>query len=257
MKNLKKFFKQTIVIVSIEIAVAIFLCVIIFLFVVVPNFNSWRSNSSSREETAQRLERVERNLQSVASIDAEKIKVLSEQLQKLLSDQADPLRFLNLLEVVAKSSGMELSAAQVTTQSQPSVAPSAPTGAAAPQTPVSDGASSPAQSGASAVAVPNQSVKISFSGSFSNLLRLLTNVDKADMVSLIKSVSVSKTQGESGVSLAVTFDLITATAAGTANAETLTAFTFEDESAIGNILSNIEFTSSPAKNSVGRSNPFD
>lgn len=264
MKNIKKLFEKTAVVISLEIAIAVFLGVLITLFVIIPNYGSWLENRAEIAELEERIDKVSKNIDAARNLDESEIDGFDAKLELALPSEADSLRFLTLVEKVAGVSGMKFSSAQVTT-SKTTVQPTTPVPNQPAETPSlsTDGGtagnttSTTQGTGTSSGSQSGLILKLSFTGSFPALLSLLANFETVDRVALITGVSITKSGEDKGISVAVNFNLPLSSKAGEVSAETLVLLTDQEKEALKEILDKMVITAAPAKSKTGRSDPFE
>lgn len=260
MKEIGVFFKKTSVFIAVEIAIAVLVSAALIFLVIIPNFSSWNANRQMNKEEQDRLSSVEGNIATVRSLNGSEVESLTEEMEILLPAEDDILRFFSLAEVVAKASGMEISAAQADIEKaapQVPVAPSPEASEGETPTPSTGGSGPSSAAGDTSQQAKGLSVKISFSGTYPKLLKLLGDFKKADRIALVKDLSITVDSEDTGeITASISFGLPLHTPSGTASAENPVTLTNQEIEALKKTVANVKYTAGASKGSVGKTDPF-
>jgi hypothetical protein len=209
------------------------------------------------------VEQVNKNIEAVKGLDTTEIKTAKDFLDEFLPGEEDPLRFVSLAEGVAAASGMKLSAVQAELGKSTSQT-TTPTSVSSSSSPtISSGSTAAPSATATSLNQPATAAskgvnfKLSFEGEFPSTLTLLANFEKAERAILITQMSFSSAQSEGGgISLAINFTLPLLTNPPAASSENLVMLTSEETKLLESLLDKNQIKVAPAKNPLGREDPF-
>lgn len=254
MKDLKSLFKKTEVFVGVAIFLSVLAFFVVTYFLSLPRFQSYLKlrgdNVKLKSDTAD----IARGINTVSSLDAKELSLFSTVMDLFIPEKEDRLRFLTLSEGVAQGSSVALSSVELNVTEVGSVQPQQPT-----QTNPSAGAGQET-GGQTNVPVPPQPVQaksytmgLTLSGSFSSILNFISNYQESDRLVAVKELSIDGT----GTSLTahLVFELPLSGSISQPDPKEDLKLTSEERDLVLTLL-NKQYSASPAKNRLGRSDPF-
>jgi len=261
--NIIELAKKPGVVIGLEVFATFLIGILLVFFVVLPKFKSWQESASQNKETKQHSEKVSKNIESIKGLDKTEIEKAGSFLDEFLPAEEDPLKFVSLAEAVAAASGMKVSAIQADLgkSTKPTTTPTSVGSSSGPT--ISSGSTTASSTTATSLNQPAAAAKkgvtfkLSLEGEFPSIPTLLANFEKAGRAMLITQMNLSSTQSEGGgVSLVINFTLPLFTNPPAASAENLVMLTPEETKLLGSLLEKNQIKVAPAKNPLGRQDPF-
>ena len=234
-------------------------------YLILPKFQSYQELAEKNATDANHLSLLARNVASFESLDKKEIADYALIVKTFVPEQNDILRFLALNEIVAASSGVKVSGIQAVIKKTQVVPPptQAPTGGSGGKVQSSAGGGLIgkvyAQASPTPTAVAKEttySLKVSISGGFESIEAYLDNLKKTDRLLGVANISITSS-GESGISALVTLDLALGDANIAVAPEDSVVLTAQDKQFLEELAAKVLFSAQPAKNSLGRPNPFN
>lgn len=258
MKSASKFFDKPIVLIVIAVIAGLLVTLLIVLLLIMPKFASYMSYKSQNSILNSDIEKLESGIKTVKSLDEEELDSTYSVVNNFTPKSKDILRFLALNEVIASFSGIGISSVAVSTEKGSQVGKG---------TEKTQAASAPDQSQKNAQTTQNAQpptkttqgsansyvVKVAAKGFFTNLLRFISNYQLTDRLIGLSEVTIA---GEEGVLTATLTVELPLGALAVASYEDDLVLTQKEKDILKFIEDNTLFSASPAKDPLGRPDPF-
>ena len=234
MKSAKTIINKPVVFIVISIVIGIVVTLIIIFLLIVPKFAAYMSYKSQNSELNATIEKLDKSIKMVSSLDEGEIERLSLVMGNFLPKTNDTLRFLALNETLASSAGVGIS----------SVSLEAGKGS-------QDGENKGQSQGSKNSFIVNVAAK----GFFSNILLFVSNYQLTDRLVGLSEVTIA---GEEGILTAtLTVELPLGVSSVKASSEDNLVLTKEEKDILKSIEDNTIFSVSPSKDPLGRPDPFN
>ncbi len=238
MKSAFKFFDKPLVLIVIAVIAGLLVTLLIVFLLIMPKFASYMSYKSQNSNLSSDIGKLESSIKTVKSLDEEELNSIYSILNNFAPKTDDTLRFLALNEVLASSAGVGISSVTVSTDKDS-------------QTKSQKNAQSATQTTQSLA--NSYVVKVAAKGFFSNFLRFISNYQLTDRLVGLSEVTIAG--GESVLTATLTVELPLG-ASAVASSEDDLVLTQKEKDILKSIEDNILFSVSPAKDPLGRPDPF-
>ncbi|MEX0616941.1 MAG: hypothetical protein WD231_03985 [Candidatus Woykebacteria bacterium] len=270
MKSLIKFFKKPLILgISVGLAELMIFVALVGLLII-PKISSFRELSSKNSESEKELVELSESITTYSKLDPEEIKDLVTLVDNLIPEERDVLRFLTLNEVVAQVSGVEITDTQIVsataTPTTPASSGSQAPAPATPSQPVSlvkkafaqdqpQPQASPATPAPQVSSTSSYSTKISVTGPFNSVINYIKNFDNMDRFAAFSQVDLSLGEGSDLIAV-LDVQLPLSKSSSTVASNEFINLTDQEKKIIEEVKSKILYSASPARNPLGKSNPF-
>jgi hypothetical protein len=214
---------------------------------------SYKSENSSLNEDVRELEE---GIETVKALDEGELGRISSIMENFVPKTDDTLRFLALNEAIASSAGVGISSVSLENEKESQIGKDALDSQADPDSIQSQDTAQtqdiqlPTQQSSEGSFIVNVAVK----GFYSSLLRFVLNYQVTDRLVGLKEVTIAGQESILTATLTVELPL---GASAEASSDDDLALTQKEKDLLKSIEDNTLFTTSPAKDPLGRPDPFN
>jgi len=244
MKSLKKFFSKTSVFVALSIILVIIATVSISYFLVYPRVLQFLELRLENSVVSQEVDELTKSIQTASSLDIQEVAAFLSVMNEQIPIEEDTLRFLTLNEIIANASGVKIKSVGVNTQTIKAGVPSSGS------TTTTDDSGQVVNQTSSA---SSYQVTITVSGDFTNLIVYSSNLLIADRLIGLSEIKFNGVGGD--ITAILTVELPTGKEVP-ASPSAIVKLTQQEKDKITSILEGFKFSAAPAKNPLGKTDPF-
>jgi len=249
MKELKKLLKKPSVFLGFSIFVALLTSGVIIYFLILPKFQSYFDKRNENKKLEEEISDLEISIKAVSSLDKGEAARFSKITSLLIPEEEDTLRFITLSEILAKASGVRLTAIQL------NVSKSVGTGQSTPAPAQTNSGQNQATTPPAAPAKKSSyQLGVTIEGNFRNIMRFVSSYQNTDRLAGMNELTISglgsALSANMVVELPISSDKLTLTLG-----ENVTLSQGEREKILS-IIGNSKFSAFPAQNPLGRPDPF-
>ena len=236
MKVLKKFFSKTSVFVALSILFVIITTVLISFFLVYPRVLQFLELRVVNLSTNLEVDELSKSIQAASSLDIKEVAAFLSVMNEQIPIEEDTLRFLTLNEIVAEASGVKIKSVGVNTQTIKAGVPSS-------------GSTTPTETSSA----NSYQVTITVSGDFTKLIIYSSNLLMTDRLIGQSEIKFNGVGGD--ITAILTVELPTGKEVP-ASPSAIVKLTQQEKDKITSILESFKFSAEPAKNPLGKTDPF-
>ena len=204
-------------------------------FVILPSYGTWTSSQNKLNQEKQKVEQIKNNVDSLKSLDKNKIAQIRNFVDILIPDQFDSFHFASLNEVVSKAAGVTITAVSISQGAGGST-----TSAGKGQT----NQTSPA------------SATVTYASDFDSLLRLIRYWQVADRFVAASTITITGQAGAKQLTYTLSYQLPVSATTSPATVDEKVVLTATQTAALEKLRDSILYTATPSANPVGKDNPF-
>jgi len=255
MSLLMKILKKPLFIIVTAALFTVGICSAVVVLFVLPQYSEMTQIQEKNKTTQTKIDLLTSNIKMIKSFAPDEIDRYTNIIESFYPEEASYLHFVTLNEELANSVGvgvtsLSISATKATgsTGKSPAVGPAAGANGGVAK-------SSPANK--TTTSASGFYVQIAYKGDYKNVEYLLSKLENLDRAVGVNKLTLTQLESGADVSASVVFYLPTAKKGlNTASSESVIALSEKDRKFIDDLEARIEFSANPAKNKLGKDNPF-
>lgn len=254
MKEIAAIFKKPIVVIALGLVVTLVIAGLIGFFFVLPQFNALDENQKKTADLSVKLADLTKNINAIKNIDQEEIDGYSKTLASFFPENTDYLHFATLNDRLVSAAGLKITSFTISSATRVSL-PAATASGSTGGTPATAKQPPATSTTTDSIAGSGYTVVVSYTGSFDRVENFLKNLRGLDRAVAVGQVLFNSTVAN--LSTNITFFLpLSASVSASASSDNLVTLSASDKVLLNNLAKSVEFTATPAENTLGKSNPF-